>query len=99
VCCPPAAKNADLSEKSTIKQSDCRLLAHYSPESFRVTRITKFLENDGTLKPLTASPARQIAESSSSFFTAPIRNANTRFAYYRAIRQFLAGVKYHVVRN
>src|SRR5258708_2487720 len=28
--------------------------------------------------------------SSSNFFTVPIRNAHTRAAYYRAIRQFLA---------
>ena len=27
------------------------------------------------------------------FFTVPIRNANTRAAYYRAIRQFLAWVE------
>ena len=40
-----------------------------------------------------SAPARQPEKSSSSFFTVPIRNANTRAAYYRAIQQFLAWVE------
>jgi integrase/recombinase XerD len=36
------------------------------------------------------APAHQPAKKFFEFFTVPIRNANTRVAYYRAIQQFLA---------
>jgi hypothetical protein len=39
------------------------------------------------------APTHQPGKSSSSFFTVPIRNANTRSDYYRAIEQFLAWVE------
>jgi hypothetical protein len=45
--------------KRRLKQAG--LPAHYSPHSFRATGIANFLENDGTLKPLSESPAMLIA--------------------------------------
>ena len=40
-----------------------------------------------------SAPARQLAKKFFEFFTVPIRNANTRSAYYRANQQFLAWVE------
>jgi len=39
------------------------------------------------------APGQKHAKGSSSFLTVPIRNANTRSAYYRAIQQFLDWVE------
>jgi integrase len=69
----PAAlgKTGKLSRRSLVRTDAADMLkrrlkqaglpAHYSPHSFRATGITNFLENDGTLEPLSGSPATQIA--------------------------------------
>jgi site-specific recombinase XerD len=42
------------------------------------------------LPPSSRAPAPQPGKSSSNFLRVPIRNANTRAAYHRAIQQFLS---------
>jgi integrase len=57
--------------KRRLKQAG--LPAHYSPHSFRATGITNFLENDGTLKPLSESPAMPTAGPRNSMTAAARR--------------------------
>jgi hypothetical protein len=68
---PLARTDAADTLKRRLKQAG--VPAHYSPHSFRVTRITNFLENLAPLKQLNASPGTPTAEPRNSMTAAARR--------------------------